>query len=201
MSLEQAPTRAVLLALREEREVVHEAYNFLDEKRLLLAAEIVKQLKEYEALREQLEIETAKARQQLAAALSRHGLRGLTVYPTVPMKAAEIKTTARNFMGVHLQKLTLQVETTAADTSAICRPTAEAEACRALFQRLTESSATLAGFSSNLHRLVQEYRITQRRARALENVIIPELDDQLSETSVYLEEMDMEDIIRARSSQ
>ena len=35
---EQAPTRAAVLELRQERGVVSEAYDFLDEKRLLLAA-------------------------------------------------------------------------------------------------------------------------------------------------------------------
>ena len=44
---DQAPTRAAVLALREERVVVGEAYDFLDEKRLLLAAELLRQLEGY----------------------------------------------------------------------------------------------------------------------------------------------------------
>lgn len=47
---EQAPTRAALLALKDERTVVTEAYNFLDEKRLLLASELLHQLDRYQQL-------------------------------------------------------------------------------------------------------------------------------------------------------
>jgi V/A-type H+-transporting ATPase subunit D len=43
-----APTRSAVLQLREEHDVVLEAYDFLDEKRLLLAAEVLRQLREYE---------------------------------------------------------------------------------------------------------------------------------------------------------
>ena len=198
MSLEQAPTRAVLLSLREEREVVGEAYNFLDEKRLLLAAEIIQQLKEYENLREKLEAQTRKARQQLVAATARHGLQGLSVYPALALKSVELQSHQRNFMGVQLRERSLEAEPGTININDICRPTAEAEACRQLFHEITLTSTKLAGLSGNLYRLVREYRLTQRRARALENVIIPELEGQLRDTSVYLEEMDMEDVIRAR---
>ena len=44
MGPEQAPTRAAVLELRAERIVVEEAYDFLDEKRLLLAAELLRQV-------------------------------------------------------------------------------------------------------------------------------------------------------------
>ena len=41
----QAPTQAAVLELKNEQEVVREAYVFLDEKRLLLAAELLHQLR------------------------------------------------------------------------------------------------------------------------------------------------------------
>ena len=48
------------------------------------------------------------------------------------------------------------------------------------------------------HRLLAEYRLTERRARALENVILPEIEQSLNEMNSYLEEADLEDAIRAR---
>ena len=50
MDAEQAPTRAAVLELRAERVIVEEAYDFLDEKRLVLAAELLRQLNRYETL-------------------------------------------------------------------------------------------------------------------------------------------------------
>ena len=48
---QQVPTRSAVLELKAERVVVGEAYDFLDEKRLLLAAELLRQLAEYDRLR------------------------------------------------------------------------------------------------------------------------------------------------------
>ena len=77
-------------------------------------------------------------------------------------------------------------------------PSPEAEACRNSCMEILQLSATLAELSGNLHRLLREYRLTERRARALENVILPEIEQALGEMSVHLEEMDLEDVIRAR---
>ncbi len=43
-----APTRAAVLQMQDEQKVVREAYIFLDEKRLLLASELLRQLKLYQ---------------------------------------------------------------------------------------------------------------------------------------------------------
>jgi V/A-type H+-transporting ATPase subunit D len=78
---DQAPTRAAVLALREERVVVGEAYDFLDEKRLLLAAELLRQLEAYARLSARIEALAQSAGRRLAAAVGYHGLQGLSVYP------------------------------------------------------------------------------------------------------------------------
>ena len=57
-------------------------------------------------------------------------------------------------------------------------------------------SAVAAGVSGNLYRLLREYRLTERRSRALENVILPEIKQSLREMSLHLEELDLEDAIR-----
>ena len=59
-------------------------------------------------------------------------------------------------------------------------------------------SAVLAGVSGNLYRLLAEYRITERRSRALENIILPEIRLALHEMSSHLEELELEDAIRVR---
>jgi V/A-type H+-transporting ATPase subunit D len=75
-------------------------------------------------------------------------------------------------------------------------PSPEAEHCRTLFLQLVDKATVLAGVSGNLYRLLAEYRRTERRARALENVVLPELEQLLRDMSNQLEELDQEDIIR-----
>jgi len=196
---EQAPTRAAVLELKDERGVVSEAYDFLDEKRLLLAAELFDNLQRYERLLEQVEASTRQAGEALRATVEVHGLQGTGVYPAVPLAAFELEISQRRFMGVEL------IATRASDAAPATmperspsRPSAEAEACRAAFRELLAGSAELAGLSVNLHRLMAEYRVTERRARALENVILPEIEQTLSGMSAHLEELELEDAVRAR---
>lgn len=195
---EQAPTRAALLALKDERTVVTEAYNFLDEKRLLLAAELLRQLDRYQQVLASTESQSEKARQTLAAAIARHGLQGLGVYPAASLEGFRLTTTRKNFMGVTLLETDLHIPGNDNNIPArAANPSFEAEACRATFREILEHAAALAELSGNIHRLLLEYRLTERRARALENIILPEIDQALGVMSVHLEEMELEDVIRA----
>jgi V/A-type H+-transporting ATPase subunit D len=194
---DQAPTRAAVLALREERVVVGEAYDFLDEKRLLLAAELLRQLEAYARLRARLEALALTAGRRLAAAVAHHGLEGLSVYPAVALAGVHVGMTQRNFMGVTLVETVLESAEPASPRAA-ANPSPEAEQCRAVFTELLQQSALLAGVSGNLYRLQAEYRRTERRARALENVIIPEIEQALRVMGTHLEELDFEDAVRVR---
>lgn len=195
----KAPTRAAVLELKDERLVVSEAYDFLDEKRLLLAAELLRQLEDYERLLGEVKSLTARAHRALLAAVGRHGLQGLEVYPAALREGAQLDTRRRNFMGVTLLETRLgEAGAEPAVPLLPASPSSEAEACRALFAEILERSAVLAGISGNLHRLMVEYRRTERRARALENVVLPEIEQALKSMSTYLEEVDLEDAIRVR---
>lgn len=193
----QVPTRAALLALREERGVVEEAYEFLDEKRLVLAAEILRQLKRYQTLAGSFADLSDRARQQLIAAVRVHGLEELAVYPGCPPQQWRLESSSRNFMGVTLVDTRLPAGEPSSPAPA-CFPSRAAEHCRTLFQQLTEQGAELVGVTGNLYRLMAEYRLTERRARALENIILPEIEQSLKEMDTHLEEMELEDAVRVR---
>ena len=196
----QAPTRAAVVELKDERVVVNEAYNFLDEKRLLLAAEIIRQIDNYEKVVKAIKKLNQEARTALEKAVQRHGLEGLSVYPPVDIEDAEFVFSKINFMGVAL--MTTELELPEVEKGATCEavnPSSEATACRRLFSDLLKQSAILSGISGNLQRLSVEYKLTERRSKALENVILPQIEHDLKSMEDLLEEMDLEDLIRARS--
>lgn len=192
------PTQSVLLELREERAVVQEGYRFLDEKRLLLAAEILRQLEHYQRLQKTyLELHD-HAGTALRRAVSRHGLEGLQVYPPVDHLAeAELSRETRTFLGVPLARGGLIGERPTRAASAV-DPSPEARACSGLFRELVERGAELAAVTGNLERLLDEYQRTERRARALEDVLLPEVERQLKEVQTRLEDLDQEEAIRTR---
>jgi V/A-type H+-transporting ATPase subunit D len=196
----QAPTRAAVVELKDERIVVNEAYNFLDEKRLLLAAEIIRQIDNYEQVVKAIRKLNLEARQVLENAVQRHGLEGLGVYPAVDIEDHEFLSTSMNFMGVRLMTTQLDLPDNEPEPSCdAVNPSSEAVECRRVFSELLKQAAILSGISGNLQRLSVEYRLTERRSKALENVILPQIEHDLKQMEDFLEEMDLEDLIRARS--
>jgi V/A-type H+-transporting ATPase subunit D len=195
--MEQAPTRSAVLELKGERVVVGEAYDFLDEKRLLLAAELLRQLEEYDRLQREFELLRQQAAAALVHAVARHGMQGLEVYPAAVIEAGHFDSTTSNFMGVTLADTGLGLPE--GDSGAApANPSPEVRACQAAFRELLLRAAGLAGVSGNLHRLLSEYRLTERRARALENVILPEIEQNLKVMTTHLEELEFEDTVRVR---
>jgi V/A-type H+-transporting ATPase subunit D len=190
-----APTRSAILQMRDEHTVLLEAYDFLDEKRLLLAAELLRQLGEYEDLLRQYDEVGQRAERMLVATIRRHGLQGAQVYPGCYLQDAKLDASARIFMGVQLLDTRLLLPTESGP-GLVCQPSPEAEQCRLEFLELTRIGAVLAGVSGNLHRLLAEYRRTERRARALENVVIPEMTTRLRDMITRLEEQDQEEVVR-----
>ncbi|MDX1334787.1 MAG: V-type ATP synthase subunit D [Gammaproteobacteria bacterium] len=196
----QAPTRAAVVELKDERVVVNEAYNFLDEKRLLLAAEIIRQIDNYEKVIKAIKKLNIEAHKALENAVQRHGLEGLTTYPPANIEDIEFISSAMNFMGVSLMTTELDLSELEQEVSSKAEnPSSEAVICRRVFSDLLKQSAILSGISGNLQRLSVEYRLTERRSKALENVILPQIEHDLKTMEDLLEEMDLEDLIRARS--
>ena len=74
----------------------------------------------------------------------------------------------------------------------------EAEACRAAYARVAARLGELAAVSTTLARLLAEYRRTVRRVRALQDVLLPELDADIADIETRLEDLEREDALTAR---
>jgi V/A-type H+/Na+-transporting ATPase subunit D len=193
---ETSPTRAVVLELKDEQRAMHEGYAFLDEKCLLLAGEILRELGRHALLDRAFLDAHAKAIASLQRAVARHGLRDLQIYPVPDLANATIARQARSIMGVQLQDASWQATDDAPPPSVA--PSPEAEACRRAFGALLAASVALAAVGGNLERLSFEYRRSVRRARALQDVLLPELDAEVYRIETRLEELEQEDAISMR---
>lgn len=194
---EDTPTRSAALALADERGVMRQGYEFLDEKRMLLAAEILRQLRAYEEREQRFLAALREACEVLAQAVMRHGFDNLLVYPPREPHPAAPEISRAKFLGVPL--VTLQYAPEPGERAfPPVDPSPEADSCQALFTGLLADVTALAAMSGNLHRLAAEYRRTEKRARALENVLLPEFDERLKRINEHLEAFDQEEAIRAR---
>ncbi|MCO5105571.1 MAG: hypothetical protein M9907_00670 [Burkholderiaceae bacterium] len=194
---ETAATRSAALALADERALMRQGYQFLDEKRMLLAAEILRALAVRRALEERLVAQAREAAQALRGALKRHGLEALQAYPAGDLAPAAPALEHTRFLGVPQLGASFAPRVTDPEELAI-DPSPEARACREAFAALLGPLAQLAALAGNLERLAAEYRRTERRARALENVLLPEIEASLKAIDEHLELADQEEAVRAR---
>jgi V/A-type H+-transporting ATPase subunit D len=192
------PTRSIALELKDERRAMRDGYVFLDEKCLLLAGEILRELSHHDAALRKLLAAYDTALAALQAAIARHGLRGLQVYPPEDARESQVARTPRALMGVRLQGATWVGRS--APAALPCDPSPEAEACRRAFACVLETAVPVAAAAGNLERLSFEYRRSVRRARALQDVLLPEIERNVAEVEGRLEELEQEDAIWMRSS-
>jgi len=189
------PTRSLLIALGDERRTMREGYAFLDEKCLLLAGEMLRQFRLHQTISKELAGLLSPARLALAAALARHGLQGLQVVPP-GTSHQRLRVDRRPLLGV----VTLSAHALGdlGPAPPPVHPSPEAEACRAIYARVAARLGELAGVSTTLARLLAEYRRTVRRVRALQDVLLPELDADIADIETRLEDMEREDALTAR---
>jgi V/A-type H+/Na+-transporting ATPase subunit D len=196
-----SPTRSAFLELKEERQLVREGFEFLDEKRVILAQEMLKRLRAWRAARERYDALHESAAAALVRALGRHGLDGLGIYPVLRMDNAAVALREHRFLGVNLLDGAFSEgwDENARRPAAV-NPSPEAERCREAFAALAPLAFELAIMRASLERLIAEYIRTERRARALENVVLPEIEGSLRFMDEQLEAMDQEEAIRVRNA-
>ena len=199
MPREIAPTHSAYLELREERQGMEEGYHFLDEKRLILAAAMLAELQRYEAMLRDFRAAYAAAVESLKAALARHGLEELQAHPSAGPWQGSLSVRTRSVLGVLVNEFDCQL----AERSEAPPPAGSPEAaiCRKRFADLLPLAGQLAAMTGNLERLGFEYGRTARRARALEDVLLPELEQELKTIDTALEEQEREEAIRVRRAE
>ena len=195
-TLELPPTHSAFLELKEERDAMQEGYRFLDEKRLILASEILAELGRYEQAMEAFRTDYTEAVARLREAVGRHGLDGIQVYPAAAPVTGGFELRVRSLLGVKVQEVECHPDPIAAP--AAVDPSPEGDACREAFRTLIPQAADLAAMAGNLERLRREYLRTARRARAVEDVLLPEVEEALHAIDAVLEEQEREEAIRVR---
>lgn len=192
--------RSVEMELQDERRLVREGYELLDEKRVLLATEMLRRLAAHRALQSEWMNRYRQARQLLADALAALGLEAAQLYPMLPRDLL-IESEAQRIAGVTLQRLrSVRLAPAATAAPQPVWPSAAIGACAAVFAQVVELAAQMAAQEHNLRRLAREYVRTDRRARALENVLLPEFDEALRYVQEQLEYLDTEEAVRVHEA-
>lgn len=191
------PTQSMLLELGEEHRFVREGHDFLDQKRILLAGEILRRLAEYEALQVRLDSALDEARAALARAIARHGVGALGAYPAPTPVPNGVGLVPGAFLGISFVELVSEAEPRAPDRVP-SNPSPEARVASTCFSAVVRLGVELAGVQHALERLLEDYRRTERRTRALEDVILPELAASIAAIAEHLDAQELEEAVRVR---
>lgn len=194
-------SRAALLELRNERQVVEDGHRFLDEKRALLAHEVLARLQDFAAALERFRAHEQSAVAALARAVETAGLEAVQLQPPLRDVGGELVQRRQSFLGTPVvAEARWQAPSASGHGSGPGdpEPTPAAMECATAFAAAAEEGLGLATELGNLLRLVQEFRRTQRRVRALEKVVLPELAEEETHMEEVLEDIDQEDAIRVR---
>jgi V/A-type H+-transporting ATPase subunit D len=139
-----------------------------------------------------------EAAKLLPAAVADQGLEGLQVHPRYSLDEAGFEVSGRPYVGQVMLEASLDIGDTELARDPI-RPSDEVRQLATAFRGLLEAAAPFAAITANLHRLMREYRRTERRVRALENVVLPEIRQDLTAMEEHLDLNDQEEVIRVRS--
>jgi len=194
---ELSVSRAALLELRRERELIEQGYRFLDEKRMQLAREMLHRLESYEQAAARLAAAESGARDALMQAVAAHGMADLAAYPAAVVRAVDWSVKEVNFLGLVLPLASLSIELGGpGEQAAVPRPLADhvADQCA----RVVEVAAECAAMLTSLLKLETEFIRTERSVRALENVVMPEIREQEIAVEEELAELDQEEAVRVR---
>ena len=178
---------------------MRQGFGFLDEKRMLLAAEILRLARRYEETSAEVEARRLQAKAGLAAAVERHGLDALQLYPAPAIAPSPPQVRFTKFLGVPV-KTSEPWRIAGAPVREAFDDSPEAAECRKAFARWLESTLEAGMLAGNLERLGREYRRVERRAKALENVLLPEVEASLKRVTEQLDVMDQEEAVRVRTA-
>lgn len=191
-------SRSAFLELQDEKRLVNDGYEFLDEKRILLAAELLRQRDAWRAAHAEFMARWDRAAKLLPAAVADQGLEGLQVHPRYTLSEGGFGISGTPYVGQVMLEASLDIGAAELSREPV-RSSREVRQLAAAFRDVLEAAAPLAAIAANLRRLMREYRRTERRVRALENVVLPEIDQDLAAMEEHLDLNDQEEVIRVRS--
>lgn len=189
------PTKGNLILSKKALQLAALGYELLDRKRNILIRELMNLVEKAEQLRASIEETYIEAYAALQLANISMGV--VTPFAEcVPIENG-LKISTRSVMGVELPEVTL-VESELNVTYGFAQTTSQLDKAFIAFDKVKKTTVILAEVENSIYRLSAAIRKTQRRANALQNVIIPRNKSIVKFISDSLEEKEREEFSRLK---
>ncbi len=191
------PTRSNLLRTKHELMFAREGYEILDQKREVLAKELVRLANEAQELEEVMNKQVQAAYRALEIAMMTMGRERVEWAALAVHSTVNVQVKHRSVMGISLPTIEASGEPpemsySLGDTSASLDEASNA------FRQVLINIPELSRLMTSVWRLAVELRKTQRRVNALEYIFIPDYEATITYIQNALEEREREETFRLK---
>ncbi|MBU5450738.1 V-type ATP synthase subunit D [Acetivibrio sp. MSJd-27] len=190
-------TKANLMAIRRSLELAQTGYDLMDRKRNILIREMMGLIDTAKRLQNQIDITFRTAYESLKTANITMGLSNVAEIAQSIPEEDKIKIRFRSVMGVEVPVVKLREEHPTLPYE-LSTTNSALDAAYMNFMRVKNFTVTLAEVENSIYKLASAIKKTQKRANALENIIIPNYQNLSKQIVSVLEEKEREEFTRMK---
>ncbi len=191
-----APTKGNFLVEKKRLELANTGYELLDRKRNILIREMMQLIDTASELHGQIEHTFGEAYAALQRANITGGIREDLAMDVPLDDSLDIR--YRSVMGVEIPIIECDTKPPQYPPYGMAESNSALDEAYLRFAEVKRLAAVMAEVENSVYRLADAIKKTQKRAKALKNIIIPETEASVREISVVLEEKEREEFSRMK---
>lgn len=192
-----APTKGNLNAAKRSRALADNGYELMDRMRNILIREIMELMDEAEDLQERIDSTFSEAYASMRLAEISMGGSAQSGANAVPIDDS-FSIRFRSVMGVELPVVSAEPEEPSGPPYGLAFTSSDLDDAYFKFAEVKELIRELAETENCIYRLAYAIKKAQKRANALQNIVIPGLDSEIARISDALEEKEREEFVRLK---
>lgn len=191
-----APTKGNLMAAKRSRVLAKNGYELMDKKRNILVRELMTLIDRAGELQKRIDSTFSEAYDALKLAnISMGGCEDIA--RATPVEDS-VRVRYRSVMGAEIPTVSATPTDTGVLPYGFSGTTSELDNAYKSFSTVKELIIEMAELENSIYRLAESIKKAQKRANALNNIVIPGLDADIVRISDLLEEKDREEFVRLK---
>ena len=195
--LNVSPTKSNLVNTKGSLKLAREGYELLDKKRNVLIQEMMKRIDEAKEIQSEINDYFYEAYQALQSVDITQGIKTVEDIATGIDFVDNIKIRSYSVMGVEIPEVEVISEDIIPRYS-FFRTNMALDRAFKNFKRVVSLISRLAEIETSVYRLATSIKKTQKRANALDNILIPKYENTVKFIQDTLEEKEREDFYRVK---
>ena len=194
------PTRSQLILVRKTRATAERGHRLLKLKRDALIVEFFKVLEKARSVRSNIVDRYKVAQERMAVASAVEGLSGVKSASLALLETPTLELRTRNVMGISVPSIEAKSvrKTIAQRGYGVIETSPRIDEAAEAYEDLVENIIRAAEIETTMRRLIEEIEKVKRRVNALENRVIPDLQDTERFIRFRLEEMERDNFLRLK---